>query len=260
MKEFTSLDLEISGGLAIIYLNQPSSLNTINSQMLKDLNQAMDLIEADDNIQVLLMTGRGKAFMAGGDIKEMVGLTSQEAESFIDEGHATMNRLSQLKLATIAVTNGFALGGGLELALTFDLRIAGYKSKFGFPEVGLGIMPGYGGTQRSSRLLGKSLAKRLIYTGEIISGEEAYRIGLVDYLVEDDQLMDEAEKIAKLILQKAPLAIQKAKEAINQGSQWLELEGLKLEADLVKELFASQDKQEGMAAFIEKRQPNFKGK
>lgn len=260
LKELATLTLNIEDTLAFLNLNAVKSLNAINSAMLDDLNEAMDLLEADPNVKVLVITGNGKAFMAGGDIKEMMDLSPEEADHFIAYGNQTMNRIMNLSLVTIAAVNGFALGGGLELALTCDIRIGTTANKIGFPEVGLGIIPGYGGTQRASRLIGIGQTKRLALSGEIIDGAEAHRIGLLEKIVEPDQLIEEATKFAKQIAKNAPIAIKQAKLSINFGSQSTLENGLKLEGEIVKGLFRTEDKYEGMNAFVEKRKAEFKGK
>ncbi|MGX7107882.1 enoyl-CoA hydratase/isomerase family protein [Facklamia miroungae] len=260
MIELNTLNYTVDSGIAKLVLNQPKSLNAINSAMLDDLNTFIDAIEADESVRVVILTGEGKAFMAGGDIKEMMKMDQQVAKKFIEYGNYTMNRLANLKQIMIGALNGFALGGGLELALTCDLRIGCAENTIGFPEVGLGIMPGYGGTQRAVRLIGLGATKRLVFTGELIDGKEAYRLGLIDYLAPKEDLLKEADKLAEKLMQQAPLALEKAKLAINRGSQSTLQEGLLLENEIVTGLFNSQDRVEGMSAFVEKRKANFEGK
>ncbi|MGF3213944.1 enoyl-CoA hydratase/isomerase family protein [Facklamia sp. P12945] len=260
MTQLKTLSYTVDKGIAKLVLNQPKSLNAINLAMLDDLNTFMNAMEQDESIRVIILMGEGKAFMAGGDIKEMMKMDDQVAKKFIEYGNYTMNRLAGLKQIMIGAINGYALGGGLELALTCDLRIGSSENTIGFPEVGLGIMPGYGGTQRAVRLIGLGATKRLVFTGELIDGKEAYRLGLIDYLVPSADLLEEADKLADKLMQQAPLALKKAKLAINRGSQSTLQEGLLLENEIVIGLFNSQDRIEGMNAFVEKRKANFKAK
>ena len=260
MVKLETLEIIKESSICRICLNQPQTLNAVNSAMLSDLTKTMNEIEADREIRVVIIHGQGKAFMAGGDIKEMMKMSDAEAEDFVREGNAIYTRLSQLKQPVIAAMHGFALGGGLELALTADIRISDRNIKVGFPEVGLGIIPGYGGTQRASRLIGNGQTKRLVLTGEIIDGEEAYRLGLIEKLVESDQILVEAEKVAKKISRNAPLAIEKAKESVNVGSDMCLQDGLDYENNNVIKLFKTDDRKEGMTAFVEKRKAEFKRK
>lgn len=260
MLTLETIEVTKEASICRICLNQPKSLNAVNSLMLNDLNKAMDMIENDADIKVVIIHGQGKAFMAGGDIKEMMKMSDEEAAQFVRDGNAVYTRMANLKQPVIAAMHGFALGGGLELALTCDIRISDKDIKLGFPEVGLGIIPGYGGTQRASRLIGNGQTKRLVLTGEIIDGQEGYRLGLIEKLVEPDQILDEAKKMAQKISRNAPLAIEKAKESINLGSDRPLQEGLTYENNKVIELFSTQDRKEGMAAFVEKRKAEFKRK
>ena len=207
---------------------------------------------------MIILIGEGKAFVAGADIEQMSSINPNRAREFANHGMELMTYIENLEKPVIAAVNGFALGGGCELALACDLRIASSKAKFGQPEVGLGITPGFGGTQRLSRLIGSSNAKLLIYTGNIIDANEAYRMGLVNSVVEPDLLISTAEELASNIASKSQMAVKYSKTAINKGIQTDIDTGLEIEKNLFALCFASQDQKEGMTAFLEKRKPNFK--
>jgi enoyl-CoA hydratase len=259
--EFNNVILEKEGKIAIVTLNRPKALNALNSETLKELDIVIDELEKDDNIYVVILTGAGeKAFVAGADISEMKDLATMEGRKFSILGNRVFRRLENLEKPVIAAISGFALGGGCELAMACDLRIASDKAKFGQPETGLGITPGFGGTQRLARLVGVAFAKELIYTGKIIKAEEAQRIGLVNKIVESEKLLEEAKAMAATIAANAPIAVRLCKTAINRGIQCDIDTALMYEAEAFGECFSTEDQKEGMTAFIEKREKNFRNK
>lgn len=257
--EFENLLLKKEGNIGILSINRPKSLNALNSNVLKELNTAIDTINDDDEISVVILTGEGKAFVAGADIVEMKDKNSREAREFAELGIKVFRRLELMEKPVIAAVNGFALGGGCELAMSCDIRIAGEKAKFGQPEVGLGITPGFAGTQRLSRLVGISKAKELIFTGDMINANVAERIGLVNKVVSQEEIMNEAINLAKKIASKGQIAVRYAKTAINRGIETDMDTAMSIEKDLFGLCFATEDQKEGMTAFIEKRKPEFKG-
>ena len=217
-------------------------------------------IDKDDEVRVAIVTGEGRSFIAGADIAQMSELNGTEGRDMTIQGQKVMELIESINKPVIAAVNGFALGGGNELAMACDIRIASEKAKFGQPEVNLGIIPGYGGTQRLPRLVGKGMAKKLIYSAEMIDAQEAYRIGLVDEVVPAEELMEAAEKLAKTIMSKAPIAIKMAKVAINNGINTDLTIGVQFEAESYTSTFVSEDRVEGMKAFVEKRPAEFKNK
>lgn len=256
--DFNNLLMEKDGPVAVLSINRPKALNALNEDTLKDLDQAIDLAAADDEVKVIIITGAGNAFVAGADIVAMQSKTAVEGKAFGALGQGVFLKIERLPKPVIAAVNGFALGGGCELALACDIRIASEKAKFGQPEVGLGIVPGFAGTQRLPRLVGTGLAKEMIFTGDMIDANKALSIGLVNRVVPADELMAEAMKLAQKIASKAPLAVRFAKQAINEGMQ-VDLErGQLIERDLLALGFSTEDQKEGMKAFIEKRKPEFK--
>lgn len=258
--DFKNIILEKEGNIAFIKLNRPKALNALNSETLKELDNAIELIENDAEIYAVVLTGEGKAFVAGADISEMKGLNSLEGRQFGILGNKVFRRIETLEKPIIAAVNGFALGGGCELSMAADIRIASSKAKFGQPEVGLGITPGFGGTQRLARLVGEGKAKELIFTGDLINAEEALRIGLVNKVVEPEQLAEEATNMAKKIASNAPIAVKLCKDAINKGMQMDMDNALMYEAQVFGLCFSTEDQKEGMGAFIEKRDKAFKNK
>jgi len=259
--EFQNIILEKEDYLAILTINRPKALNALNGDTLYELEAAIKDIKADDNIKVVILTGSGeKSFVAGADITFMLPLSPAEGRFFADFGEKVFRSMELLEKPIIAAVNGFALGGGCELAMACDIRLASEKAIFGQPEVGLGIIPGFGGTQRLPRLIGEGRAKELIYTADNVSAAEAFRLGLVNHVCPPDQLMDEARKMAKKIASKAPLAVGYAKFAIGKGMQGDIDTAMSIESDMFGMSCATADKFEGMTAFVEKRKANFQGK
>jgi len=246
--------------ITILTINKPSTLNALNIELLRELDAAIDEINQDDESYVLVITGQGKAFVAGADIAEMKDMTSEQARQFAELGSSIFRKIEIMEKVVIAAVNGFALGGGCELAMSCDLRIAGEKAKFGQPEVGLGIIPGFSGTQRLSRLVGISKAKELIFTGDIINAEEAQKIGIVNKVVPQQEVLQQAMKIGQNIISKGQIAVRYSKTAINRGAECYIETGMIIEKDLFSLCFANEDQKEGMTAFIEKRAPAFKNK
>lgn len=250
----------VDENIAVITINRPKSLNALNTQVLRDLSEAADLIESDPSIQVAVLTGAGeKAFVAGADIAEMQNKNVLEAREFSTLGNKAFSKIENVKVPVIAAVNGFALGGGCELAMACDIRIAGHKAKFGQPEITLGIMPGFGGSQRLARLVGIGIAKEILFTGEMINAERAYEIGLVNRIVDSSEVLSEALKMARKIAGNSPLGVSFTKKAVNEGAN-LDIErAVSLEAELFGSLFSTKDQSEGMSAFLEKRPAVFKG-
>ncbi|MDI3310731.1 MAG: short-chain-enoyl-CoA hydratase [Thermoanaerobacterium sp.] len=245
-------------GVAIITINRPKSLNALNYETLKELDSALDKAEDDKDVKVVIITGSGeKAFVAGADIAEMRNMTPLEAKKFSEYGQSVFRKIETLSKPVIAAVNGFALGGGCELSMACDIRIASKNAKFGQPEVGLGIIPGFSGTQRLPRIIGTSKAKELIFTGEMINSDEAYRIGLISKIVELSDLIEESKKLAKTMMSKSQIAISLAKEAINKGMETDLDTGNAIEAEKFSLCFTTDDQKEGMNAFLEKRAPRF---
>lgn len=244
-------------GICVLIIDNPAALNALNTDILNELDAAIKEIAADGNINVLILTGAGRAFVAGADISEMAGKTAMEGRRFGELGARVFRSLELMPQPVIAAVNGFALGGGCELAMACDIRIASAKAKFGQPEVGLGIIPGFSGTQRLPRLVGPGKARELIYTADVIKADEAMRIGLVEKVVEPEALMDEALVMARKIASKAQLAVRLAKDAINRGMQTDIDTAIALENDLFGLCFSTADQKEGMRAFLAKEAPKF---
>ncbi len=253
--------LEVKDGIGYITINRPAALNALSSEVLTDLNLVLDEVEKHEDIRVVIVSGQGdKAFVAGADIKEMDQMSPIQAFEYMTYANDTFTRMSDLTQPTIAVLNGYALGGGLELALSTDIRIGFEKTMVGFPEVGLGIIPGFAGTQRMSRLIGTSKTKELIYTARIVKGNEAYDLGILNKLVPAEELLSSAEELAKSIMKNAPLAVEKAKHVIQVGSELPLKNAIRLETEAEALLFSTEDKVEGMRAFVEKRKAVFNRK
>ena len=258
---YENLLLEKEGALAILYVNRPKALNALNKDTLLEMKDAITSIKDDPEIDVLIVTGAGdKSFVAGADIAFMQNLTAVEAREFGALGQEVFRMIEAMEKPSIAAVNGFALGGGCELAMCCDFRIASSKAKFGQPEVGLGITPGFGGTQRLPRLVGSGMARQMLYTADVINASEALRIGLVNNVVAPEELMDVVKGIAGRIISKGKLAVRFSKVAANEGLQTDIDRAMTIEADLFGLCFSTEDQKEGMGAFIEKRSPNFTGK
>jgi len=251
--------LEVKGDIATITMSRPEAMNALNAKVLKELKDVIAQLKEDSSARVVIITGAGPAFVAGADIKTMLNSDLSEVEEFTRFGQGVMDDIEKLNKPIIAAINGFALGGGLELALACDIRLASSDARMGFPEVGLGIFPGFGGTQRTTRLIGKGYACELILTGKHITSEEAKRMGLVNQVFPPDQLMNEAKALAIQIARQGPIAVAKAKTAINQALQTGLEDGLAFELDEVMKAFGTEDQKEGMTAFLERRRPEFKG-
>ncbi|MBV7276175.1 short-chain-enoyl-CoA hydratase [Clostridiaceae bacterium UIB06] len=256
--EFKNITFVKEGKIGIVTLNRPKALNALNSETLRELDSAFDALHADKEILAVIITGEGKAFVAGADISEMKDLNTIEGREFGILGNKVFRKLENMGKPIIAAINGFALGGGCELSMACDIRIASAKAKFGQPESGLGITPGFGGTQRLPRLVGEGMAKELIFTGKIVDAKEALRIGLVNRVVEPEQLMDEVKALANTIAAQAPIAVKLCKTAINRGMQCDIDTGIAYEAEVFGQCFSTDDQKEGMTAFIEKRDKSFK--
>jgi enoyl-CoA hydratase len=252
---------ENKDGILVVTIDRPKVLNALNAQTMDEIDSVFKAARNDADVRAVIVTGAGeKAFVAGADITELAQKTPITGKETSERGQATLSFIERFPKAVIAAINGFALGGGCELALACHIRIASENAQIGLPEVTLGIIPGYGGTQRMARLLGKGKALELICTGDRIGAEEAERIGLVNKVVPADQLMNTAETMARKIMSRGPLAIRAAIEAVMSGSEMPFEQGQFLEATLFGLLCASEDTKEGMAAFIEKRKANFQGK
>jgi len=249
---------EIEGQIGIATLNRPEKLNALDTKTRMELRDVVE--EAEKSVRVLIITGSGKAFAAGADINELLERDPVKALEATKLGTELFLRIEELEIPVIAAINGYALGGGCELAMACDIRIASNMAKFGQPEINLAIIPGAGGTQRLPRLVGIGVAKKLVLTGEIIDAQTALRIGLVDEVVEHEKLMERSKEVAMKIVEKSPLAVKIAKKALNASLNMPLREGLKYEASLFSLLFSSEDAKEGMRAFLEKRKPEFKGR
>lgn len=258
---YQNLKFDKKDSIATVTINRPEKLNALNTAVMTDLRQAFTQIKDDPEIRVAILTGAGeKAFVAGADIAELNKNNPVEAKEYTHRGQAVLDLIENLGKPVICAINGFALGGGCELALACSFRIASDNSKIGQPEVKLGIIAGYGGSQRLPRLVGKGLALQILLTGEMIPAQEAHRIGLVNEVVAPAELLPRAEAIAKKIIANAPLAVQYTLEAVNKGLEMPLAEGLFLEATLFAVACATEDKKEGTSAFLEKRAAKFTGK
>lgn len=253
--------VEHDGPIATITINRPESLNALNPDVLQGVILALGKIASNPSIRSVIITGKGpKAFVAGADIRTMSQLGPRPIAEYVELGQRAMRTIETFDVPVIAAVNGFALGGGLELALACDLIVCAESAKLGQPEVNLGIMPGFGGTQRLIQRCGIGTARRLCYTGELIGAEEARMVGIADKVVPDAQHMDEVKKIATTIASKAPLAIKGTKKVINRAQESLLLSGLRLEVEEFLKLFGTADREEGMDAFLQKREAKFTGR
>jgi len=258
--EYQNLIFKIENKIATVTINRPEKLNALNNKTIEELGTVFQIIKDDDDIKVVVVTGAGeKAFVAGADISELNSLDAITGEKFSEKGQDVFNQIENLGKPVIAAVNGFALGGGCELALACHIRLASNNAMFGQPEVNLGIIPGYGGTQRLARLINPGRAAEYILTGDMISAEEALRIGLVNKVFEQDELMPKAYKMAEKIMGKGQIAVRMALKAVISSSELNLNEGLKIESGLFALTTSTKDFKEGTKAFLEKRKPEFKG-
>ena len=256
--EYNFLKIEHNDGITVMKVSAPKSLNALNSTILKEMSDFIANLDA--KTRVLIITGDGeKSFVAGADISEMAHLNEPQGFEFGRLGAQVFRRIETLPIPVIAAVNGFALGGGCELAMACDIRIASSKAKFGQPEVGLGIIPGFSGTYRLPKLIGQGYAKEMIYTGKVIRADEALRIGLVNAVYEPEELMDKAMEMAQMMLKNAPVAIRLAKQSINEGYDLDADDAIGLENKHFGQCFATKDQKEGMDAFLNKRKADFIG-
>jgi enoyl-CoA hydratase len=253
---YSILNYKEESGIGILTISRPEARNALNSRFFEELNHFLDSLQSFKDLKVLLITGEGKAFVAGADIAEMQSMNAREGYDFSRKGQKTFSRLANLDIPVIAVVNGYALGGGCELAMACDIRIASTEAKFGLPEVGLGLIPGYGGTQILSRLTGLGDALFLTLTGQMIDASEALRIGLVQKVVTPENLLNEAMIIASKIVEKGSVAVSEAKRVIRDGINVSIEKGFELEAESFAAMFEKEGP-EGMKAFLEKRKPNW---
>ncbi len=259
--DLNTLIYEKSGGVAVVTVNRPKSMNAINEELVKELDRVVDDIAEDDDIGVAIITGSEKVFAAGADIKEIGGLKSPvDAHRIVSLIQYVFDKIERMPKPFIAAVSGLALGGGCELSMACDIRIAAENARFGQPEIKIGVIPGGGGTQRLARLIGLGRAKEMLFTGDPIDAEEAYRIGLVNKVVPGESLMDETRKMASKFLKQPGFALKITKMLLNDGINMDLRSALSLETRCFELLFATEDQKEGMRAFIEKRKPNFKGR
>ncbi|MGB1696774.1 MAG: enoyl-CoA hydratase/isomerase family protein [Thermoplasmatota archaeon] len=252
-----SVDVAIEGRVATITINRPEALNALNSATLDAIGAAA--LDLRDKVDGILLTGAGKAFVAGADIAEMKDYGQEEAEAFSRRGQEAFQNLSEFPGPVVVAINGFALGGGLELALSGDILVASNRAKLGLPETTLAVVPGFGGTQRLPRRVGPGNAKKLLFTGGMIGAEEALRMGLVDEVVEPDELLETCQGILQKALANGPLAVRQVKRLVDVGSDMELLDAIDMEADAFGDIFTTEDQKEGMEAFLSKRKPDFTG-
>jgi enoyl-CoA hydratase len=258
---YKNIKIEKKDGIAKVIINRPQVLNALNKDTISELATAVDELDADKSIKVAILTGEGdKAFIAGADIKQMAGMTPLEGKKFAELGHNMLFKIENSRIPFIAAINGYALGGGCEVLMACDICIASKSAKMGQPEINLGVHPGFGGTQRLPRLVGKMKAKELLLTGKNIDAEEAYKIGLVNMVVDDDKLMETANKLAGQIASKSPIQTAFIKSLVNKGIDIDLNTACSLEISYFSSSFSTDDQKEGMKAFLEKRKPEFKGK
>lgn len=257
---YKNINFEIKERIATITFNRPKALNALNRALLNEFAAALDRVEESEDIRVLVLTGSGgKAFVAGADITEINQLSPLGAKHFARRGLEAINRLPQLTIPVIAAVNGYALGGGTEMALACDFIYAAETAQFGLPEINLGIIPGFGGTQRLARLIGPNMAREMIYTGKIIDAAQALQLGIVNRICAPDQLITDVMEIASTMASKGRVALRAAKQSINNGLNVDLASGLAMENDAFALCLASEDAREGTTAFLEKRKPDFKG-
>ena len=258
--DYKNIIVEKKDGIGTIKMNRPQMLNALDKDTIIELTKAVEELEKDKSIKVAILTGEGKAFIAGADIKQMKDMSSSEAKKFAEIGHRLLMNIENSRLPFIAAVNGYALGGGCEVMMACDICVACTSAKIGQPEINLGIHPGFGGTQRLPRLVGRMKAKELLLTGDNIDANEAHRIGLVNMVVPDDKIMEETERIANKIASKSTVQTTFIKALVNKGMD-VDLEkACSLEISYFSKSFQTEDQKEGMTAFLEKRKPSFKGK
>lgn len=255
--EYQILKIEIANCIAVVTFSRPAALNALNSAFFAEMNHLLDDISGRDDVKVLVLTGEGKAFVAGADIAEMSGMTQEQGYQFSVKGQRTFDRLEQLRIPVIAAINGFALGGGCELAMACDFRIASKLAKFGQPEINLGLIPGYAGAQRLLRLTGLGNTLYLMLTADTITADDALRIGLVQKLTEPEMLMEEVMKLATRMASNGSQAVPVSKKVVRQGIGMDFVKASEMEAVEFGKLFAEAPTQEGMKAFLEKRKPSW---
>lgn len=255
--DYKTIIFEVQGRVAVIKFNRPKALNAINPDVLTELSDALDRVEADPSVRAMVLTGEGKAFVAGADIAHLASLSPLEGRDFSRRGQDVFFRVECLSIPVIGCVNGFALGGGAEIAMSCDFIYASEKAKFGQPEVNLGVIPGFGGTQRLPRLVGKAIAKELCMTGGMIGAQEAKEIGLVNKVFPHEDLWDETMKTASAIASKGRVALKEIKDCIDRGADVGLRDGCYMESDAFGLCATSPDKKEGMTAFMEKRDPDF---
>lgn len=259
--EYKNIIFDLKDGIATITFNRPEVLNALNEELLQELSTALDEIEEDEDIRVLVLTGAGeRSFVAGADIKELVRFNALQAKSFAETGQIIVNKFQSLPIPVVAAVNGFALGGGCEIALACDFVYASENAMFGLPEINLGLIPGLGGTQRLPRLIGKNKAKEIIFTGKMLSAAEAMEIGIVNRVFPIKSFMDETFKVAGIIASKGKVSLRAAKQAINNGMNVDLYSGCNIEIDAFALCMDSEDAIDGIKAFIEKRKAEFKGR
>ncbi|MCB1041719.1 MAG: enoyl-CoA hydratase/isomerase family protein [Acidobacteria bacterium] len=256
-----TLLVEARDGVTVISLNRPKALNALNHELLSELRTVLDEIRSDNHVRAVVLTGTGdRAFAAGADITELQSLSQDQGRDLARYGQSVFRRLEHLGKPVIAAVNGFALGGGCELAMACTFRVASDNAKFGLPELGLGLIPGYSGTQRLARLVGKGAAMEVILTGDMVDASRALQLGLVNHVYPIESLLDEAVELAQKTTKKAPRAVRFALEAVNRGMDMSQNQGDEYEATLFGILASSEDAREGVSAFLEKRKPAFKGR
>lgn len=258
--EYKTLLFEKKNNLGIIRMNNPDKLNALILQNIQEVSVLLDELEKDSEIRVVIITGQGKAFIAGADISYMRNLSAQEAVIYSGNTIAIYEKMHKSPKVFIAAVNGYALGGGCEFAMACDIRVASGRAKFGLPEVSLGILPGGGGTQRLPHLVGIAKAKELILTGKTINAEEALKIGLINQIVPEDELLDNVLDLADQVLKNAPLAVAYAKECLNASQMGSLMDGIEFEKNMFGLCFATKDQKEGMQAFMEKTTPEYEGR
>lgn len=261
MSDFTTLSLEHGDdGVTYVTLQRPDKLNALNETVLGELQEVAETLQTREGLRVVVIRGEGRAFVAGADIASMVEMSPEEGAAFVQQGHDTMDAIETIPVPTIAAVDGFALGGGLELAVACDLIYASGRASFGVPEVKLGIIPGFGGTQRLAGFVGWHHARQMVFTGRTVDAQRAHEIGLALEIFTVDDFDERVREVAETIAARGPVAVRTAKNVMRGGQDLPLDEGLALERDAFEDLFGTDDRREGMEAFIESREPNFDGR